>query len=212
MLDTFVVRVSSDLRWSWHVLGGKLLQHFICDFRANSGMSCDDRGGTVVAVLNHTQHRARNLQSSQQRKHTVTIFAQVLLSSHPCGVQIMELSETRFQCGHSAADELDCQHIFLQRRSLSAWALPIRPMPSTRSATSPSQIPVKIEPQPNFFIKLIPYKTNSSITIEDCGIGVTKNELECNRQVWYQGFHGGHQCRGRHVHDRTRSVWFFLNK
>merc|ERR1711881_495560 len=31
--------------------------------------------------------------------------------------------------------------------------------------------------QPNFFIKIIPDKTNSTITIEDSGIGMTKNEL-----------------------------------
>merc|ERR1712188_69501 len=37
--------------------------------------------------------------------------------------------------------------------------------------------PDKIEAQPNFFIKIIPDKTNSSITIEDSGIGMTKNEL-----------------------------------
>merc|ERR1712032_1706006 len=37
--------------------------------------------------------------------------------------------------------------------------------------------PEKIEAQPNFFIKIVPDKTNSSITIEDSGIGMTKNEL-----------------------------------
>merc|ERR1719284_595598 len=37
--------------------------------------------------------------------------------------------------------------------------------------------PEKIEAQPNFFIKIIPDKTNSTITIEDSGIGMTKNEL-----------------------------------
>jgi len=37
--------------------------------------------------------------------------------------------------------------------------------------------PVKIEAQPNFRIKIIPEKTNSTITIEDSGIGMTKNEL-----------------------------------
>jgi len=34
----------------------------------------------------------------------------------------------------------------------------------------------KIEPQFNFFIKIIPDKTNSTFTIEDSGIGITKNE------------------------------------
>merc|ERR1712057_76672 len=37
--------------------------------------------------------------------------------------------------------------------------------------------PDKIEAQPNFYIKIIPDKTNSTITIEDSGIGMTKNEL-----------------------------------
>merc|ERR1711957_853952 len=37
--------------------------------------------------------------------------------------------------------------------------------------------PEKIEAQPNFFIKIVPDKTNSTITIEDSGIGMTKNEL-----------------------------------
>merc|ERR1712088_1050452 len=40
--------------------------------------------------------------------------------------------------------------------------------------------PDKIEAQPNFFIKIVPDKTNSSITIEDSGIGMTKNELVNN--------------------------------
>merc|ERR1712023_508330 len=38
----------------------------------------------------------------------------------------------------------------------------------------------KIEAQPNFYIKIIPDKTNSTITIEDSGIGMTKNELVNN--------------------------------
>merc|ERR1712049_93305 len=37
--------------------------------------------------------------------------------------------------------------------------------------------PDKIEAQPNFFIKIIPDKTNSTITVEDSGIGMTRNEL-----------------------------------
>merc|ERR1712061_216327 len=37
--------------------------------------------------------------------------------------------------------------------------------------------PEKIEAQPNFYIKIIPDKTNSTITIEYSGIGMTKNEL-----------------------------------
>merc|ERR1712137_1153791 len=37
--------------------------------------------------------------------------------------------------------------------------------------------PEKIEAQPNFFIRIVPDKTNSTITIEDSGIGMTKNEL-----------------------------------
>merc|ERR1711901_8166 len=34
--------------------------------------------------------------------------------------------------------------------------------------------------QPNFYIKIVPDKTNSTITIEDSGIGMTKNELVNN--------------------------------
>merc|ERR1712000_327031 len=40
--------------------------------------------------------------------------------------------------------------------------------------------PEKIEAQPNFFIKIIPDKTNSTLTVEDSGIGMTKNELVNN--------------------------------
>merc|ERR1711904_321142 len=40
--------------------------------------------------------------------------------------------------------------------------------------------PEKIENQPNFFIKIIPDKTNSTLTVEDSGIGMTKNELVNN--------------------------------
>merc|ERR1712017_9204 len=40
--------------------------------------------------------------------------------------------------------------------------------------------PDKIEAQPNFFIKIVPDKTNSSLTVEDSGIGMTKNELVNN--------------------------------
>merc|ERR1712149_147051 len=38
----------------------------------------------------------------------------------------------------------------------------------------------KIEAQPNFFIKIVPDKTNSTLTVEDSGIGMTKNELVNN--------------------------------
>merc|ERR1712172_326404 len=37
-----------------------------------------------------------------------------------------------------------------------------------------------IEAQPDFFIKIVPDKTNSTLTIEDSGIGMTKNELVNN--------------------------------
>merc|ERR1712062_223790 len=40
--------------------------------------------------------------------------------------------------------------------------------------------PEKIENEPNFFIKIVPDKTNSTLTIEDSGIGMTKNELVNN--------------------------------
>ena len=35
------------------------------------------------------------------------------------------------------------------------------------------------EAQPNFFIKIIPDKTNSTLTIEDSGIGMTKTRGFC---------------------------------
>lgn len=37
--------------------------------------------------------------------------------------------------------------------------------------------PEKIESQPNFYIRIIPDKSNGTLTIEDSGIGMTKNEL-----------------------------------
>merc|ERR1711912_86566 len=37
--------------------------------------------------------------------------------------------------------------------------------------------PEKIESEPNFNIKIIPDKTNNTLTIEDTGIGMTKNDL-----------------------------------
>jgi len=40
--------------------------------------------------------------------------------------------------------------------------------------------PEKIEAEPNFHIKIIPDKTNSTLTIEDSGIGMTKDELVNN--------------------------------
>jgi len=40
--------------------------------------------------------------------------------------------------------------------------------------------PEKIENEPTFKIKIIPDKTNNSITVEDTGIGMTKNELVNN--------------------------------
>eukprot|EP00434_Breviolum_minutum_P033563 symbB.v1.2.029700.t1/scaffold3180.1/size61892/1 len=44
------------------------------------------------------------------------------------------------------------------------------------SITDPDKIEAPMA-QPNFFIKIIPDKTNSTLTIEDSGIGMTKNEL-----------------------------------
>mmetsp|Transcript_18724 Transcript_18724/g.41550 ORF Transcript_18724/g.41550 Transcript_18724/m.41550 type:complete len:707 (+) Transcript_18724:71-2191(+) len=40
--------------------------------------------------------------------------------------------------------------------------------------------PEKVEAQPDFFIKIVPDKTNNTLTIEDSGIGMTKNELVNN--------------------------------
>ena len=39
--------------------------------------------------------------------------------------------------------------------------------------------PEKVKEQPNSFIKIVPDKTNSTITIEDNGIGMTENEFAC---------------------------------
>ena len=50
----------------------------------------------------------------------------------------------------------------------------------TSSTKNFIQDPEKIEGQPNFYIKIIPDKTNSTLTIEDSGIGMTKNELVNN--------------------------------
>merc|ERR1712194_496250 len=51
--------------------------------------------------------------------------------------------------------------------------------------------PDKIEAQPNFFIKIVPDKTNSTVTIEDSGIGMTKNEL-INNLGTIGGFHSAY--------------------
>ena len=50
-------------------------------------------------------------------------------------------------------------------------------MPWTRSVMSPSRILTRLKASRTFFIKIIPDKTNSTLTIEDSGIGMTKNEL-----------------------------------
>ena len=51
-------------------------------------------------------------------------------------------------------------------------------------------------------IKIIRDKTNSTITMEDSGVGMTKSELVNSlgtcRLVWLQVFHGGRECQRRH--------------
>ena len=44
--------------------------------------------------------------------------------------------------------------------------------------------PEKVKEQPNSFIKIVPDKTNSTITIEDNGIGMTENEFINNLGTW----------------------------
>jgi len=66
--------------------------------------------------------------------------------------------------------------------------------------------PEKIESQPNFYIKIIPDKTNSTLTIEDSGIGMTKNELVNNLGTIAKSgtcLHGGDVCGRRYLHDRA---------
>ena len=41
----------------------------------------------------------------------------------------------------------------------------------------------KIDAEPNFFIKVIPDKTNNTLTIWDTGIGMTKDEMINNLGV-----------------------------
>ena len=64
--------------------------------------------------------------------------------------------------------------IFL--RQLFSNSFDVLDMTRYESITNPE----KIEGKPNFFIKIIPDKTDSTITIEDSGIGITKNELVNN--------------------------------
>merc|ERR1712160_197670 len=49
--------------------------------------------------------------------------------------------------------------------------------------------PDKIEAQPNFYIKIVPDKTNSTITIEDSGIGISKNNDD-EQYIWESGAGG----------------------
>ena len=66
------------------------------------------------------------------------------------------------------------KEIFL--RQLFSNSFDVLDMTRYESITNPE----KIEGKPNFFIKIIPDKTDSTITIEDSGIGITKNELVNN--------------------------------
>lgn len=50
-----------------------------------------------------------------------------------------------------------------------------------KSITDPEGCKVDIEP--NFFIKIIPDKTNNTLTIIDTGIGMTKDEMINNLGV-----------------------------
>ena len=123
------------------------------------------------------------------------------------------VGDLRLRCRHSAADELDHQHLLSTsiRKSFSAMLI-------LNSSDALDKIRCesitdfdKTEAQPNFFIKIIPDKTNSTITIEDSGIGKDKErareQSSDDRQIWYRGFHGGHECLRRHVHDWIVRRW-----
>merc|ERR1712013_652515 len=95
--------------------------------------------------------------------------AYVLFGSH--------VGDVCLQCRHPAVDELDHQHLLLQQGDL-----PARVDLQCLGCLGQDQVRVHHGPREDrggaqLFIKIIPDKTNSTITIEDSGIGMTKNEL-----------------------------------
>ena len=67
-------------------------------------------------------------------------------------------------------------------------AADVAAMPHTRDSGVDDQTesvtdPENIEAQPNFFIQTIPDKTNSTITIDNSGIGMIKHELVNNPET-----------------------------
>ena len=67
----------------------------------------------------------------------------------------------------------------------------------------------RMQAHPNLFIEIISDKT-TTITIRDFGIGMFVKNLGTVTQIWYQGFHGGHECWRRHLHHWTVRRWVLL--
>merc|ERR1711972_1163492 len=73
--------------------------------------------------------------------------------------------------------------------------------------------PEKTKDNPEFGIKIIPDKTNSTLIIEDSGIGMTKEDLINNLgTIAKSGTKGFMEAiaAGRHVYDWTIRCWFLF--